>query len=181
MSDEAVKAKTGKDWAAWFKILDQAGARKMGHQEIVAVLSDQNGVGPWWQQMVTVTNEQAKVLRAKHEKPAGYEISVSRTISAPVNKVYKAWLDEKARATWFPQPGMPKLPIVIRTATANKSMRITWPDKTSVSVNFYAKGVAKSQVVAQHSKLPNAKTAARMKTFWAGALDRLKERLEARD
>jgi len=181
MSDEAVKAKTGKDWAAWFKILDQAGARKMGHQEIVAVLSDQNGVGPWWQQMVTVTYEQARGLRAKHEKPAGYEISVSRTLSASANKVFKAWQDEKVRATWLTEPGTPKLPIVIRTVTANKSMRITWPDKTSVSVNFYAKGAAKSQVVAQHSKLPNAKTAARMKTFWAGALDRLRERLEARD
>lgn len=119
MSDEAVKAKTGKDWAAWFKILDQAGARKMGHQEIVAVLSDKHGVGPWWQQMVTVTYEKARGLRAKHEKPAGYEISVSRTIAAPVNKIYHAWQDEKERAKWLPEPGTPatKLPIVVRTAS----------------------------------------------------------------
>jgi uncharacterized protein YndB with AHSA1/START domain len=179
MSDEAVKAKTGKDWAAWFKILDQAGAKKMGHQEIVAVLSNQHGVGPWWQQMVTVTYEQARGLRAKHEKPAGYEISVSRTIAAPVTKVYQAWQDDKARAKWLPEPGTPELPIVIRTAAVNNSMRITWPDKTSVSVNFYAKGAAKSQVVAQHGKLPNAKSAARMKTFWSGALDRLKKQVES--
>ena len=178
MSDEAVKAKTGKDWTAWFKILDQAGAKNMGHQEIVAVLSDKHGVGPWWQQMVTVTYEQARGLRAKHEKPAGYEISVSRTIAAPVNKVYKAWQEEKARAKWLPEPGTTKLPIVIRTATANKSMRITWPDETSISVNFYAKGAAKSQVVVQHSKLPNAKSAARMKAFWFGVLDRLKQQVE---
>jgi Domain of unknown function (DUF4287) len=178
MSDQAVKAKTGKDWAAWFKILDQAGAKNMAHQEIVAVLSDKHDVGPWWQQMVTVTYEQARGLRAKHEKPAGYEISVSRTMATPVNKIYQAWQDEKARAKWLPEPGTSKLLIVIRTATANKSMRITWPDKTSVSVNFHAKGTAKSQVVAQQSKLPNAKAAARMKTFWAGALDRLKQQVE---
>src|SRR2546426_8019727 len=94
MSDAAVKAKTGKTWPEWFKILDKAGAKKMGHQEIVAVLSQQHGVGPWWQQMVTVTYEQARGLRAKHETPAGYQISVSRTVAASITKVYKAWQDE---------------------------------------------------------------------------------------
>ena len=34
MSDEAVKAKTGKVWKEWFTILDKAGAKKMTHQEI---------------------------------------------------------------------------------------------------------------------------------------------------
>jgi hypothetical protein len=40
------------------------------------------------------------------------------------------------------------------------------------------KGAGKSQVVAQHSKIPDGKGAAKMKKFWAQALDRLKEVLE---
>jgi hypothetical protein len=32
MSDEAVKARTGKVWAEWFEILDKAGATKWQHQ-----------------------------------------------------------------------------------------------------------------------------------------------------
>jgi hypothetical protein len=32
--------------------------------------------------------------------------------------------------------------------------------------------------VAQHSKLPDAKAAARMKKYWGEALDKLKETLE---
>ncbi len=174
MSDAAVKAKTGKTWPEWFKILDKAGGKKMSHQEIVAVLSQQHGVGPWWQQMVTVTYEQARGLRAKHEKPGGYQISVSRTVAASISKVYKAWHDEKTRQLWLPAS------ITIRKATANKSMRITWTDgKTSVEVGFYPKGAGKSQVAVQHSKLPDAKTAARMKTYWAKALDRLKALVES--
>ena len=35
MSDEAVKAKTGKKWDQWFPILDKAGAKEMSHQDIV--------------------------------------------------------------------------------------------------------------------------------------------------
>jgi hypothetical protein len=89
MSDEAVEAKTGKNWSRWFKHLDAAGAKKMTHQEIVAHLRDKHDVRSWWQQMVAVTYEQARGLRDVGEKPSGYEISVSRTIAAPVSKAFK--------------------------------------------------------------------------------------------
>jgi uncharacterized protein YndB with AHSA1/START domain len=173
MSDEAVESRTGKTWSRWFKHLDAAGGKKMSHQEIVAHLVEKHGVRPWWQQMIAVTYERARGLRDKHQKPAGYEISVSRTIEAPVGKAFKAWTDEKARKQWLPSN------LTIRKATVNKSLRVTWEDgKTSLSVSFLPKGAGKSQVVAQHSKIPDAKGAAKMKTFWARALDRLKEVLE---
>src|SRR5687768_242594 len=40
MSDDAVKAKTGKVWKEWFAILDKAGAKNMTHQEIVRYLRE---------------------------------------------------------------------------------------------------------------------------------------------
>jgi hypothetical protein len=58
-------------------------------------------------------------------------------------------------------------------------MRVTWKDgKTSLSISFVAKGGDKSQVVVQHMKLATATAASRMKTYWAKALDRLKESVE---
>ena len=173
MSDEAVESKTGKTWSRWFKHLDAAGATKMSHQEIVAHLVDKHGIRPWWQQMIAVTYEQARGLRDKHQKPGGYEISVSRTVAAPVSKAFKAWTDEKIRNQWLPSN------LTIRKASTNKSLRVTWEDgKTSLSVSFLPRDAGKSQVVAQHSKLPDAKAATKMKKFWAEALDRLKEVLE---
>jgi len=173
MSDAAVKAKTGWTWPEWFKLLDAAGAKKMSHQQIVALLSEKHDVGSWWQQMVTVTYEQSRGLRAKHEKSSGYEISVSRTIEAPLGKLFKAWTDEKTRKKWLPAN------FSIRKATPNKTLRISWEDgKTSVAASFAPKGPSKTQVVAQHGKLPNAKAAAGMKKFWGEALDRLKELME---
>jgi uncharacterized protein YndB with AHSA1/START domain len=173
MSDESVKAKTGKVWSEWFKLLDANGAKRMTHQEIVALLHQKHGVGPWWQQMITVTYEQARGLREQHQKPGGYEISVSRTIEAPVSKAFKAWTDEQTRKVWLPSN------LKIRKATANKSLRTTWEDgKTSVAAAFIAKGAGKCQVVAQHSKLTDAKSAAKMKRFWADALGRLKSIIE---
>lgn len=173
MSDEAVLAKTGKTWKQWFSLLDKAGARKMSHQDIVKYLHTNEGVGPWWQQMVTVTYEQARGLREVHQKPGGFEISVSRTVSASLAKLYKAFANEKERSSWLGESG-----VEIRKATPNKTMRVSWNDgKTSLSVYFAAKGDRKSQVVVQHSKLKDAKAAAKMKTYWSRAFDRLTEHL----
>ncbi len=175
IGDAAVRARTGKAWAEWFRILDVAGARKMSHSEIVAMLAKEHpALGPWWGQMVTVSYEQARGLREKHQKPGGYEISVSRTIGVSAWALYRVWKDEKARSRWLSEK-----PIVIRKATANKCLRITWVDgQSSLEVSLSPKGSGKSQIVVQHGKLPDAKAAARMKTYWARALERLRESLE---
>ena len=174
MSDAAVKAKTGKVWSEWFALLDAAGARKMDHKQIVAVLHDQHGVGPWWQQMVTVTYEQARGLREKHETTSGFQMSASRTLNVPAAKLFKAWKDARTRARWLNEPGL-----VVRKATPAKSLRITWVDgQSSLDVDLYPKGDAKTQVTLQHSKLANAAAVKRQKAYWAEALTRLKEQLE---
>ena len=174
MSDEAVQTRTGKNWSQWFAILDKAGAQDMSHQEIVKLLNSKHDVGPWWQQMVTVTYEQARGLRQKHEKPSGYEISVSRTVNAPLASVYKKVANEKSRSLWLSEDG-----VTIKKSTPNKSVRMTWKDgKTSLQISFLGKGDGKSQVVVQHSKLSDAKAAAKMKSYWGKALDRSREVVE---
>ena len=173
MSDEAVTAKTGKNWKQWFSIIDKAGGKKMTHQEIVKLLNSKHNVGPWWGQMVTVTYEQQTGLRQNHEKPDGFQISVSRTIDAPLLSLYSAFENEGARRNWLGEDDL-----VVRKATKNKSIRVTWKDgKTSLEINFYPKDREKAQVVVQHSKLPSASAAARMKTYWSKALDRLRDQL----
>ena len=174
MSDDAVKAKTGKSWSEWFAVLDSAGAKKMNHTEIAAYLYDKKRIPGWWSQMVAVGYERARGMREKYERPEGYQISVSRTIAASARRVYEAWKDKKTRSLWLVDT-----PIVIRKATPIKSMRITWVDgQSSLEVNFYSKAKNKSQVVVQHSKLPNAKDAEKKKSYWGENLDRLKMILE---
>jgi len=172
---EAVRAKTGKTWRQWLAILDQAGAGKMNHTEIVGFLEKRRPeMDGWWMQMVTVGYEQARGLREKHQKPTGYEVGGSKTVGVPVAVLFQAWQDRTIRRRWLPDAS-----ITIRKATPSKSMRITWTDGTSsLSVNFYPKGGGKSQVVLQHGKLANAKEAARWKGYWAKTLGRLKEILE---
>lgn len=174
MSDAAVQAKTGKTWSEWFEILDDAGARKIDHKGIVAILRGRHGLGPWWQQMVTVGYERARGIREEHQKPGGYEISRSKTIDVPLSRLYAAWETAKARTRWLRDSNL-----VVRKVTPSKSMRITWVDgKTSVEANFSSKGQRKSLVTVQHNKLADAKAAARMKAYWGDQLDCLKAVLE---
>ena len=173
MSDEAVVSKTGKNWKQWFGIIDKAGGQKMTHQEIVKLLNSKYNVGPWWCQMVTVTYEQQTGRREVYQKADGYQISVSRTLDLPLSVLYSFFAKEDIRNEWLGEEGLS-----IRKATTNKSMRLTWKDGKSVlEFGFYPKNNDKTQVVVQHSKLANANAAARMKTYWTKALDRLHQHL----
>jgi len=174
ISDEAVQTKTGKTWNEWLAILDQVGAKDMSHKEIVAYLVEHYQVGSWWQQMVTVTYEQARGLREQHENSQGYQVTASKTIQAPVDKLFLAWEDKKQREAWLPDPEFH-----VRKATPGKSLRITWVDgKTNVDVGFFPKGEGRGMVALSHSKLPDAQSVAHQKEYWSKALDRLETYLK---
>lgn len=173
VSSDAVQAKTGKTWAEWFGILDAAGAQTLSHPQIARYLQEQQGVPDWWCQMLTVGYEQARGLREAHQKPDGFTANASKTLAVPLAVLYDAWADEGKRAAWLDE-----VELTVRKATPGKSLRITWSDGSGLDVNLYAKGESRSQVSLQHSKLPDAATAARMKAFWGVALDRLKAFVE---
>ena len=175
MSDEAVKARTGKVWSEWFEILDKAGAKKWTHQEISAYLSEKRKVGPWWTQMVAVPYEHSRGLREKFQKCSGeFAASGSRTVNVPVSHLYNAWADDELRKRWLPDAK-----IEITTASKNKSLRAKWDSgKSRLSVNFYAKGAGKSQAAVDHMKLADSKECAKMKMYWFEALNRLEAHLK---
>jgi hypothetical protein len=173
IGDEALKKKTGKNWQEWFAVLDGEGANKLPHKEIAAMVQGQLRLTSWWGQMIAVGYEQERGLRVPHEKPSGFEISVSKTANIPLGTAFLLFEDPKMRKRWIKDPAF-----TVRKSTANKSLRITWQDETSVVVDFYAKGSNKTQIVVQHAKLPNAKAADKQKKYWAEQLSHLQETME---
>lgn len=167
IGDDAVKTKTGKDWKQWFSLLDKADSSKKSHKEIAEYLHSK-GVPGWWAQMITVMYEQERGLRDVHQKADGYSASASRTFAAPVSSLYSHWAEEKLRGKWLEGEK-----IMVRKATKEKSIRITWHDDTIVEVNFYPKGYSKSLVAVQQNKLAKAADVLRAKDYWHSAFDRL--------
>lgn len=166
MSNAAVAAKTGRSWKDWVKALNAAGAAEMAHREIARLLH-KIGVGDWWAQMVTVGYERLTGKRERFEKAGGrFTANISRTFDAPASKLFAAWTDEAERRRWLPD-----VEITIRKATANRSIRVNWPDDTRVVIMLYSKGRNKCVLTIEHEKLENAADVAKRKLFWKGRLD----------
>jgi uncharacterized protein YndB with AHSA1/START domain len=171
---DAVAKATGKAWDQWLAVLDKAGAVAMPHKAIASMLSNKYGVPPWWSQMVTVGYEQARGMREAYQKSDGYSASATRTMQVTLDRLYGAWADPKLRELWMGAP-----PVTVRRSTDGKSMRITWAaGESNVDVNFYPAGEGKSRVEVEHGKLADSKSRAEKKSFWSGALQRLKAMLE---
>jgi hypothetical protein len=167
MRDDAVAAKTGKTWKQWVRALDDIGAMEMKHRDVARWVHDQTGLD-WWSQMVTVGYERIRGLRQKGQRLAGtFNATKSRTLPVSAAEVFHAFADEKLRRRWL------DVDLVVRKATAPKSVRITWADGSNVEVWITAKGASRAVVAIEHGKLASRTAAADTKAFWTERLEAL--------
>jgi len=172
-SDALIKEKTGCTWERWVKALDHKKAYAWPHREIAKYVNEKYKIPGWWAQSVTVGYERIKGLRAVGQRRDGsFEANKSKTFPVSLRRLYGAFGNARVRARW-----LPGVDLAVRTATRDKSIRMTWPDRTSVVVGFEAKGPRKSLVAIQHGKLPDKASSARMREYWADRLGALKEML----
>jgi uncharacterized protein YndB with AHSA1/START domain len=175
-SDAILKEKTGCDWERWVKALDRAKAYTWPHREIAKYVMEKYRIPGWWAQTVTVGYERIKGLRAVGQRRDGsFEANKSKTFAVPLARLYGAFHNSRIRGRW-----LAGIDLKVRTATREKSMRISWPDHTSVVVGFTRIGAGKSQVAVQHEKLPDKAAATRMKQYWGERFNALNELLLAK-
>jgi hypothetical protein len=166
MSDAAVKKATGCTWDKWVFVLDHVGADSWSHRAIAEYVHDAYKVPDWWTQMVTVGYERIKGLRAKGQRrDGGFEANKSRSFAAPAARVFRAFAQTRERRKWLPDAK-----VVIKRATPNRSIRMTWDDGTPVEVWITSKGRNKTTAQVQHRKLVSKEDADRRKAFWAERL-----------
>jgi uncharacterized protein YndB with AHSA1/START domain len=170
MSDAAVKAKTGCTWERWVRALDRAKADRWPHREIAKYVREKYKISGWWSQTVTVGYERIKGLRAiGQRRDGGFEANKTRTFPVPVSRLYRAFSDRRMRSHWL------EVSLSVRSATRDRSLRITWPDGTYVHAMFFPKGTGKSQVQIEHARLADRPAADAIRQFWGERLDALGE------
>lgn len=168
-SDAALKAKTGCAWERWVRALDRAGASAWPHREIATYVRSHYKIGDWWSQTVTVGYERIKGLRERGQLRGGaFRTNKSKTFPVTLARLYGAWSSAPKRRRW-----LPGVELVVRTASKDRSMRITWPDGTNVDVGFAPRGAGKAQVAVEHSRLKTKAQAESAKQFWEGRLGEL--------
>lgn len=175
MSNEAVKAKTGKTWKQWVRALDAEAAHAWPHRDIARHLHDSYDVPGWWAQMVTVGYERIRGLRQPGQRRGGgFDINKSKTVPVPVSKLYRAISTARARERW-----MSDTQLSVRTSTVNKSIRAALPDGTRIDFYFTDKGSRKSSVAIQHRGLATKAVADQQRAAWGERLSALADYLEA--
>jgi hypothetical protein len=160
ISDEKVKAATGRGWMGWFIILNKANAAAMAHKDIVQLIYDKGCPG-WWSQMIAVEFERARGGRKKHQQADGFSVSVTKVMPMKLSHLFAVATDPRRRDQWFPRGAFEET-----SKTKNKYWRGKWKRDARLEVGFYAKGTGKSQIALQVNRLAAADDVEKERTAW---------------
>ena len=112
ISDEKVREATGRDWPAWFDLLDELGGTELTHKEIVAMLGEQGLESGWWRQ--SVTNEFEKHIGRRETgstTDADFQIGVQKTLPLDQSQVWDLVTSPECAREWLntrePLPSQP--------------------------------------------------------------------------
>src|SRR5688500_11222457 len=194
LADETAKAATGRTLAEWYDYLDQWGAKEEGRRETGVHLYHDLKLDTWWQSTITVEYENARGIREKDGRLKGYNICVTKTINAPVEKVYAAWTSGAELDRWFGVGNKAQVCEGGRFENAdgnrgefkrvreNKDIRILWEDPcctpgSVADISVSPKG-EKTYLLVNHDRSQTRAEADGRREAWGEALDRLKAVVE---
>ena len=181
VNDEASRKKTGHGLDHWFAVLDTFGGATKGHTAAAAHLHKEHGIPGWYAQGITVAYERARGLRDMNQSCTGsFQVSVSKTVPAPVADVVEALRNPERRTAWL-QDADPALvqaleaaftgdkPREVKTKGDNYAwLRFPWDGHPVV---IYINGKPKgASVVADNSDLPSPDLVEQRRAQWKVAL-----------
>jgi len=189
LSDARVRERTGRGLDHWFEVLDAFGAAAKGHTAAARHLAADHGVDGWYAQGITVAFERARGLRAVNQRMSGhFEVSVSKVVHAPLERVAAALARPVERAAWL-RGCDPALQKGLRDALSGEGARtvkvragkdayVRYPaDGKTIEIRVLAKPGGRASVVATVMKIPTAAAKEAQRAAWRQAFQGLKTHL----
>lgn len=189
VTDAACKEASGKTLKEWFKDLDKIDGLKIGRraatQYIYGIKAD-----PWWPTTIYVEYERHHGVTKKDGLAEGYSICATKTINAPVEKVYKTWTDPKTFTEMFGDE--PKQDVkeggglsckagtkaTFTRVRANKDLRFTWEHKgitAPIQIDvMFQDNKGKCLMNVMPSRVQTRDAADGLRLAWGDALIKLK-------
>lgn len=194
VTNEAAKAETGKTLDQWFRELDDWDGLKKGRRSINTYIYEQK-VDLWWCTTIAVEYEKHHNVRKKDGAFEGYFVCSTKTIAAPVEKVYEAWASGSALSRWFGESVKADVKEegaleckdgdkgTFLRVRKNKDIRLTvmntgFLTPLQVDAQFQDKGKGKTGVLVNLTRMQTREEADAVRNAWAEALDRLKVSFE---
>lgn len=194
LTDEGCRESTGKTISEWIAALEEqtelAGKRRQSLDWLFHATGRADDF--WWPTTIWVERERMKGIVKKDGRIEGYNICVTKTIAAPIEVVFAAWLRHGPAKWWGDSPKVGEDNSVIdasgnrATATRvreNKDLRYKWEtggrgDITDLDVAFADKGKGKTGITLTHQRIQDRAEADGLRKAWTEAFDRLKKSLE---
>jgi len=195
-TDAACRKATGKTLDQWFAALDALGGLEQNRRDRSQWLLEATGKDAWWANTLAVEYERARGQKEKDGRPTGYSICSTKTIAAPIERVFAAFADAAALDRWL--GAGTKLEFAdggtfsnadgdrgtFRRIRANKDLRLSWEHPTlgpgtSVEVLFAGKGQGKTGVTLNHTRVATRREADQLRLGWQAAFEALKTQLES--
>lgn len=195
VTNEGAKAATGQTLDQWFRELDAWDGLKKGRREINNHLYGRK-IDPWWCTTIAVEYEKHHDVRKKDGLFEGYFVCSTKTIAAPVERVFEACSSGLAMSKWFGESTKADVSdggkfeskdgekgTFIRVRK-NKDIRLTMTNPgfsvpVQIDTQFQDKGKGKTGLLVNLTKMHTREEADAMRNAWAEALDRLKAVCEA--
>lgn len=187
VDDATCKAQTGKTFAEWFAVLDAFDGIKKGRRESIQHMYEQKP-DTWWLTTIYVEYERSKGITKKDGLSEGYTICVTKSINAPVDKVYRIW--NERLGDWYEDGAKQDLKeggqltcgggtkASFMRIRENKDLRMTWehPGCTApmtLDVQFQD-NKGKTLMNAMTSRVQTRDETDGLRDAWGAALTRLK-------
>lgn len=170
MSDEKIRAGTGRGWDEWVALAADGPGRGASHSEIATWAGEQHGLAGWWAHGVAVGVRRLTGQRVPGQMADGsFAVSKTATLSADESDLRTALLDEGTRAAL-----LPGLDVTLRSKPTSKALRLALADGSgplgSILFTLATAGDGRCRVTVSHERLTSAADGERWKTFWAGWL-----------
>jgi uncharacterized protein YndB with AHSA1/START domain len=193
IDDKAMTRETGHTRSEWFKEIERTKAD--GRSAIGKALLAKK-VDAWWITVITVEYEAYAGIVEKDGRPKGYSLCITKTVAAPVPRVFKSFTVPRELDKWFGAANEMAATdnASYSNADGNKgSVKKVRPDKalvlsweaagfaegSQVEVLFQPKGET-CGIVVNHTRVMTRHEADEVRAMWGDALERLKSQLEAR-
>lgn len=190
VGDEACVKSTGKPLAYWVEQIASRPELAGSRREAINWLYAEMNKDPWWPTTAWVEYEARHGIVKKDGRPEGYNICVTKTIAAPLARVFPSF-DADRLADWFgpvraegesfTDDSGNRLTIV--RARDGKDHRWRWQTagveaETEVDIHLSEKA-GKTGIVLNHNRIPSREEADGLRAAWGEALARLKSLLES--
>jgi hypothetical protein len=191
VAEARIRERTGHDLDHWFAVLDAFGVARKGHTAAARHLANDHGVDGWYTQAITVSYERARGLRAKNQRMSGhYEVSVSKVLDVPLERVADALSRPADRAVWL-RGSDPEIERGLREALSGENARtvrirpgklatLRYPVADGKRIELYVspKAAGRSSIAVAVTKIPSAAAMEAQRAAWRRAFAGLKAHLE---